>query len=217
MSRPPFVLYFYYMKYIIGIDEVGRGPLAGPVCLCAVRVEAGMYKRLQKNTNLPALGRDSKKLSKKDREKYAKVLKSLMSKRHFDTKFSYVICSVSNVVIDTKGLSFAIKKAISKCLLTPGVSWNDTVLLDGGLKVPIEFKNQQTIIKGDEKHSVIAWASILAKVHRDNYMTKMAKKYQEYGFESHMGYGTKVHRDAIKKHGPSPIHRKSFLNNILKF
>lgn len=210
------------MKYIIGIDEVGRGPLAGPVTLCAVRVEMGMYRRLQKNKNLPAFGRDSKKLSKKDREKYAQVLKSLMSKRHFDIKsrvsrmlldtwFSYVICNVSNKVVDTKGLSFAIKKALSGCLKKVGAGNKDLMLLDGGLKAPIEFTNQKTIIKGDEKHPVIAWASILAKVHRDNYMTKIAKKYPEYGFEKHMGYGTKLHRESIKKHGPSHIHRKSFL------
>ena len=117
----------------------------------------------------------------------------------------------SNAVIDTKGLSFAIKKALSGCLQKVGVTEKDKVLLDGGLKAPKEFTNQQTIIKGDEKHPIIAWASILAKVHRDNYMTKMSKKYPEYGFEKHMGYGTRLHRDAIQKHGLSSIHRKSFL------
>lgn len=213
------------MKCIIGIDEVGRGPLAGPVTLCAVRVEVGMYKRLQKNKNLPALGRDSKKLSKKDREKYALVLQALVSKRHFDiksqvsrmppdTRFCFSVCSVSNTVIDTKGLSFAIKKALSGCLQNVGATEKDSILLDGGLKAPLEFKNQKTIIKGDEKHPVVAWASILAKVHRDNYMTKMAKKYPMYGFEKHVGYGTKIHREAIKKYGQSVIHRKSFLHDF---
>lgn len=196
------------MKYIIGIDEVGRGPLAGPVCLCAVRVEAGVYRRLQKNKNLPALGRDSKKLSKKDREKYSKILCDLA----LEGKLDFTIVMQSNVIIDTKGLSFAIKKALAECLQKVHATEKDNVLLDGGLKAPKEFKNQHTIIKGDEKHLVIAWASILAKVHRDNYMTKMAKKYPKYGFEKHMGYGTKVHRDAIQKLGPSPIHRKSFLH-----
>lgn len=195
------------MKYIIGIDEVGRGPLAGPVTLCAVKVEAGTYRRLQKSKHLPAHGRDSKKLSKKDREKYSKVLCDLAQ----EGKLQFTIVMQSNMVIDTKGLSFAIKKAISKCLPTLNVSWNDTVLLDGGLKAPGEFINQETVIKGDERHPVIAWASILAKVHRDNYMIKMAKKYPEYGFEKHMGYGTKIHRDAIQKYGTSSIHRKSFL------
>lgn len=198
------------MKYIIGIDEVGRGPLAGPVCLCAVRVEAGMYKKMQKNKILPALGRDSKKLSKKDREKYSQVLCDLAQ----EGKLHFTIVMQSNVVIDTKGISFAIKKALSGCLQNAGATEKDAVLLDGGLKAPVEFPNQKTIIKGDEKHPVIAWASILAKVHRDNYMKKMGKKYPEYGFEKHMGYGTKLHREAIKKYGQSIIHRKSFLHDF---
>jgi len=201
-------------KYIIGIDEVGRGPLAGPVTVCAVRVEVGVYKKLQEHKNLPASGKDSKKLSKNDREKYAQVLKSFMSKGTFDMVFCYAICSVSNKIIDTKGLSFAIKKALFGCLQKTGATEKDMVLLDGGLKAPKDFINQEAIIKGDEKHPVIAWASILAKVHRDTYMTKTAKKYPHYGFEKHAGYGTKVHRDAIKKHGPSHIHRKSFLRNL---
>ena len=198
------------MKYIIGIDEVGRGPLAGPVCVCAVRVEAGMYKRLQKNENLPALGRDSKKLSKKDREKYSRVLCDLA----LEEKIEFTIVMQHNTVIDTKGLSFAIKKALLDCLKKVHATEKDSVLLDGGLKAPKEFTNQETIVKGDESCLVIAWASILAKVHRDNYMTKMAKKYPEYGFEKHVGYGTKSHQEAIQNHGPSTLHRKSFLKNF---
>lgn len=199
---------FLMKRYIIGVDEVGRGPLAGPVSLCAVRVEAGMYIRLQKDKNLPAHGRDSKKLSKKDREKYSQVLCDLA----LEGKLQFTIVMQANTIIDTKGLSFAIKKALSGCLQKIEATEKDEILLDGGLKAPTEFTNQQTIIKGDEKHPVIAWASILAKVHRDNYMSKMAKKYPEYGFEKHVGYGTKVHREVIKKHGPSLIHRKSFLH-----
>ncbi|MHB1316449.1 MAG: ribonuclease HII [Minisyncoccota bacterium] len=197
-------------KWIIGIDEVGRGPLAGPVTLCAMKIEVEMYRKLQKNKDLPRLGKDSKKLSKKDREKYSKILCELA----LEKKIYFTIVMQSNAVIDTKGLSYAIRKALSVCLQKVGAKKEDHILLDGGLKAPIEFTNQKTIIKGDEKHRVIAWASILAKVHRDNYMTKMAKKYPEYGFERHVGYGTKLHREAIKKHGASLIHRKSFLKNI---
>lgn len=182
--------------------------MAGPVTLCAVRVEAGMYKKLQKSKDLPALGRDSKKLSKKDREKYSKILCDLA----LEGKLQSVIVMQSNVVIDTKGLSFAIKKALAGCLQKVGAGSKDLILLDGGLKAPLEFTNQKTIIKGDEKHPVIAWTSILAKVHRDTYMTKMAKKYPEYGFEKHVGYGTKMHREAIQKHGKSAVHRKSFIH-----
>ena len=87
-------------------------------------------------------------------------------------------------------------------------------MLDGGLKVPIEFKNQKTIIKGDEKERIIAWASILAKVSRDNLMVKASKKFPEYSFGLHKGYGTQKHREAIKKYGTSDFHRKSFCKKI---
>lgn len=199
------------MKYIIGIDEVGRGPLAGPVTLCVVKVEEELYKKLRKDKSLPPIGKDSKKLSKKDREKYSKVLCDL----GLEGKIVFTVVMQSSVVIDTKGLSFAIKKALAMCLQKVNAQEEDSILLDGGLKAPKEFGNQQTIIKGDEKHPVIAWASILAKVHRDNYMTKMAKKYPHYGFEKHVGYGTKIHREAIKKEGLISIHRKSFLKNLM--
>jgi len=198
------------MKYIIGIDEVGRGPLAGPLTVCAVKVEAGMYKKLQRNKTLPVVGRDSKKLSRKEREKYSKIICDLT----LAGKLQFTIVMQSNTIIDKKGLSFAIKKALALCLKKVGAKTEDTILLDGGLKVLKEFTKQQTIIKGDEKHQVIAWASILAKVHRDSHMTKMAKKYPAYGFEKHVGYGTKFHREAIEKYGVTPIHRKSWIKII---
>ena len=86
--------------------------------------------------------------------------------------------------------------------------------MDGGLKAPIEFKKQKTIIKGDEKEKIIAWASILAKVSRDALMCRLAKKYPKYGFEIHKGYGTLKHRKMIKKYGLSNVHRKSFCRSI---
>ena len=86
------------------------------------------------------------------------------------------------------------------------------IFLDGGLKAPVEYVNQKTIIKGDELFPVISLASIVAKVTRDNLMTKHSKEYPEYGFEKHSGYGTKTHYDAIKKYGLTPIHRKSFIH-----
>ena len=198
------------MKYIIGIDEVGRGPLAGPLTVCAVKVEAGMYKKLQSNKTLPVVGRDSKKLSKKDREKYSKIICDLAHQG----KLRFIIVMENNKTIDSKGLSFCIKRALLKCLVGVDAKKEDVILLDGGLKVDKEFVYQKTVIKGDEKHQVIAWASILAKVHRDNYMTKMVKKYPQYGFEKHVGYGTRVHREAIRKYGVSAIHRQSFLKNL---
>lgn len=202
------------MAKIVGIDEVGRGPLAGPVTVCVVVCEEKYYKKLKKDKNLPPEGIDSKKLSQIARVNYSRTLKLLMSKTVFDIPkgrtFGYAVCHVSNKVIDEKGISLAICKAmntgIKKLNLDPTDS---TILLDGGLKVSKKFK-QKTIIKGDEKEKIISWASILAKVARDELMKKFSKKYPEYGFGLHKGYGTKLHRELIRKHGPSKIHRKSF-------
>jgi len=197
------------MKIIVGIDEVGRGPLAGPVTICIAVCEVGLYKKLQKNKNLPGRGMDSKKLTEKDREKYAKVLKEL--------NLQHIVVNVSNKIIDSKGISFCIKKAISdgmkKLKLNPKEC---EVLLDGGLKAPIEFTKQRTIIKGDEKEKIIAWASILAKVSRDSLMVKLNKKYPEYGFCDNKGYGTLRHRRVIKKYGLSVVHRASYCKNFVK-
>jgi ribonuclease HII len=203
------------MKYIVGIDEVGRGPLAGPVTVCVVYCEANLYKKLKKDRRLPAVGLDSKKLSAKNRELYSKILKTLIQGSSLD-RLGFVIMSVSNKKIDEKGISFCIKmvitEGIKKLKLDPKQC---EVLLDGGLKAPIDFKNQKTIIKGDEKEKIIAWASILAKVYRDALMLKIHKKYQAYGFADNKGYGTLEHRKAIKKYGLSLLHRKTFCRNLI--
>jgi ribonuclease HII len=205
------------MRYIVGIDEVGRGPLAGPVTVGVVVCEAEFYKKLKRNKNLPSAGKDSKKLSPAQREKYALVLKSLVSKSLFDTS----VVHISNKVIDAEGLTFCIKKAIAVGFekleignLLKIKNCELKILLDGSLRAPAEFKNQKTIIKGDEKEKIIAWASILAKVSRDALMTRAGKKYPKYGFEIHKGYGTALHRAAIAKHGLSSLHRKTFCTRI---
>lgn len=216
------------MKYIIGIDEVGRGPLAGPVTVGIVMCEEKIYKKLKMDKNLPPLGKDSKKLSPELRQKYAKILKTYKKGSPFSSVLkgepflSFTIVHISNKIIDTKGLSHAIKKAVSKGLknLQKIFSYsaeyeNVKVLLDGGLHAPSEFKNQKTIIKGDEKEKIIAWASILAKVSRDELMLKAHKKYPNYGFHKHKGYGTLAHRTSIAKYGFSTLHRKTFCKNIV--
>lgn len=199
------------MKYIVGIDEVGRGPLAGPVTVCAVLCEKNTYKKLKQNKNLPALGKDSKKLKSVEREIYAKFLKLLAKEK----KIFFSSVSVSNNVIDNKGITFSINIALSGCLsklkIDPKIS---QVLLDGGLKAPVVYLHQKTIIKGDEKEKIISWASILAKVTRDNYMKKVAKSYPVYKFEIHKGYGTAFHRQMIKSAGFSQIHRKTFCKRV---
>lgn len=198
------------MKYIVGIDEVGRGPLAGPVTVGVVICEEKKYKNLKQNKSLPALGKDSKKLKEEDREKYSKFLESLKK----EAKISYSINHISNKIIDSKGISFSIKKAIDLGIKKLKLnSKNCEIRLDGGLKAPSQFK-QKTIIKGDEKEKIIAWASILAKVSRDKLMVKMAKNYPKYSLEVHKGYGTTKHRTAIQKYGVSMVHRVSFCKSI---
>lgn len=191
---------------IIGIDEVGRGPLAGPVTVCAVSCDEKTYKTLFKNKSLPPVGKDSKKLKPKEREVYEKYLQQISKEGKIDFK----IVHVSNKIIDQKGISFSIRKAIAGCISSLAPSMDSFFLLDGGLKVSSDYKNQKTIIKGDEKERIISWASILAKVSRDSLMLKASNKFTQYGFESHKGYGTLKHRNAIKKHGLSEFHRKSF-------
>jgi ribonuclease HII len=186
------------MKYTIGIDEVGRGPIAGPVTVCACMISSGIAKKYKGI-------KDSKKLLEKKREEIFSIIKD---------KVQYKVTSISAKEIDKKGISFCIKKALAKSI---SIFPTDTqVLLDGGLKAPPEFKKQKTIIKGDEKEVCIALASIIAKVTRDRYMRKMAKKYPIYGFEGHKGYGTRAHYIAIENGGKSPLHRVSFLQKTAK-
>jgi ribonuclease HII len=201
-------------KYTIGIDEVGRGPLAGPVAVCALC----LGPKLNKNNfgNFSPLVRlrtkklrDSKKLSHLQRVKWLEKINSEKEKGNILYKVSFE----SNKVIDQKGLTFAIKRALSKSLKYLEKKPNEClVLLDGGLKAPAEYKNQKTIIKGDEKELAIALASIVAKVTRDTLMIKLAKRYPGYDLEKHKGYGTKAHYKALKSKGISAIHRRRFLN-----
>ena len=210
------------MKYIVGIDEVGRGPLAGPVAVCAFMItEKGAERFLQQKSlgKLPL--RDSKKLSKSQREIWFTEIKKLQKA----LKCNFVVSMVSAQKIDKIGIAPAIRFALAQSLkklennsvyrvFRHGEKHGTHIFLDGGLKAPIEYKNQQTIIKGDEKIPVISLASICAKVMRDNHMQKMAKKYPAYGFENHVGYGTAAHYTAIKKQGLTEIHRRSFLKNF---
>ncbi len=218
------------MKVIVGIDEVGRGPIAGPVAVCSFLCEPSFFPTTE--IDLPM--RDSKKLTKIQREKWFEYLKGEKSKGNCDFAVSYV----SAEMIDKFGIVKAIQKSLDTALAkldfqnfrrvgAPGerVKREDfdkpilpsdvSIYLDGGLKAPVEYTNQETIIKGDELHPVISCASIIAKVSRDKIMANHAKEYPEYGFEKHSGYGTKFHYDAIKKYGVTPLHRKSFLKGFL--
>ena len=219
-------------RYIVGIDEVGRGPLAGPVAVCAFLMKEDSFLENPKEKKLPKL-KDSKKLSKKQREVWFEYLKVAKT----EGLCNYVVSFVSPENIDKFGLAKCIQKALNESLkkvasqnlpnfLELSLKGSDAdknledsaslasyhIFLDGGLKAPAEYVNQETIIRGDELHPVISLASIVAKVTRDAVMTKYAKTYPEYGFEKHSGYGTRAHYTAIKAYGLTPIHRKSFIH-----
>ncbi|MEN9649343.1 MAG: ribonuclease ribonuclease [Candidatus Parcubacteria bacterium] len=213
-------------KWLVGIDEVGRGPLAGPVAVCASlvrfddlrkdsgKINASLRKLMKFSSSLKLT--DSKKLSLKQRGEWFDVLKSSEKGGHIYFSLEYA----SAQTIDAKGIAVCIKSLVNKNLKKLqkkiNFSYDDVlVLLDGGLKAPTEFIHQETIIKGDEKEAIISYASIIAKVSRDEYMKKLSKKYPEYGFDIHKGYGTLAHRIAIQKNGVSNEHRVSFLSSII--
>lgn len=189
------------MKWIAGVDEAGRGPLAGPVAIGAVLVTADFDWAL-----IPGVA-DSKKLSEKKRKAiYARAVELEKA-----GKLSYAVELVAPKVIDTKGISFAIRAGIAKCLEALSSDPKDTYIkLDGSLKAPPEFVHQKTIIKGDATEKEIGLASIMAKVTRDRAMVRLAKKYPAYGFEVHKGYGTLRHRQSIKKEGLTAVHRTTY-------
>ncbi len=189
-------------KFYIGIDEVGRGPVAGPVTLCAVISFVGRSPEEFKDI------KDSKQLTEKKREEWFKVMKEAKKRGEID----FAIFSGTNDSIDKIGIVRTMNACIKKCLEKLAPKEAETyVLLDGSLHAPGNFKFQETIIKGDEKEILIGMASVAGKVSRDWYMVEMAKKFPEYGFEKHKGYGTKSHYESIKKHGASSLHRKSWL------
>lgn len=205
------------MKNIVGIDEAGRGPLAGPVAVGVVMFRKSSRKQLMKTFAELArdnnLLRDSKKLSEKKREE---IFTKIVAEAKKGT-LAYTVSFGSAASIDKKGIVHVIFSAIEHALKVlkakPLIS---EILLDGSLYAPREFKKQCTIIKGDEKELAIALASICAKVLRDRKMVQLSKTYPQYGFAEHKGYGTLMHRSAIKKYGPSKEHRVSFCTKLLK-
>ncbi|MFZ2049210.1 MAG: ribonuclease HII [Minisyncoccia bacterium] len=191
--------------YIVGIDEAGRGPLAGPVSVGVLMLNKKVDKKFLRGI------KDSKKLSESMREEWFNKALEMKAGGVLD----YRVALVSEKVIDKNGIVEAIKIGIEDCLKKLKVPKHSEIYLDGGLRAPKNFKKQKTIIKGDEKIPVISLASIMAKVTRDRYMKKIGMNYPEYGFEEHKGYGTAKHIKAIKKFGISKIHRKTYLTNII--
>lgn len=184
-------------KFICGVDEAGRGPLAGPVCAAAVI--------LPENIEIEGLN-DSKKLTEKKREVLFDVI--------IEKAVSYCVAYGSLEEIEEFNILNATFFAMNRAIEGLSVA-ADYALIDGN-RVPTNIKIPcETIVKGDSKSMSIAAASILAKVSRDRLLLEYDKQYPEYQFAKHKGYGTKLHTDLIKQYGPCPIHRLSFLKNIL--
>ena len=190
-------------KWIVGVDEVGRGPLAGPVTIGVFALPVGY-----RGDDLKGI-RDSKKLSEKKRNEWVDVLRGVQEGK-------YAVVSVSPQTIDSAGIQASIRSALASALQELQLESNlCEVFLDGGLHAPSEYVSQKTVVKGDDTVPVISAAAIMAKVTRDRLMVEYDSVYPEYQFAKHKGYGTKVHREAIAQHGFSPIHRRSFCKSIV--
>ena len=186
-------------EVVAGVDEVGRGPLAGPIVAAAVVLN-------NNDKDLILRINDSKKISKELREELSEIIKT--------KAISYSIAIKSNKEIDELGIGYCnneiFKEAISSLNIKP-----DIVLSDGYTIKGFDMNNE-AVIKGDTKSAAIACASIIAKVYRDKLMEEYSEKYTHYGFEKNVGYGTKEHMEAIVKYGSCDIHRESFIRNIIK-
>ena len=195
------------IAHIAGIDEAGRGPLAGPVAVGMVVVPVDFDWDL-----LPGVG-DSKKVSAENREAIFRHTRALARAG----MLSYAVSLVGAKTIDRIGITKAVTLGITRCFqkLTPD-PLHTKVLLDGLLHAPEEYLYQETIIKGDAKEKVIGLASICAKVVRDTHMVRVAHDYPHYHFDIHKGYGTKKHIEALTTYGLSPVHRTSFTKRFHK-
>ena len=183
------------LQVICGVDEAGRGPLAGPVCAAAVI--------LPKHLRIPGLT-DSKKLTDKKRRELFPIIQ--------EQAIAYGIGLASESEIDEinilQATFLAMRRALDQLSVRPEIA-----LIDGNRETDFGLP-VKTVVKGDSLSANIAAASILAKVTRDNLMVELAQQYPEYGFEIHKGYGTKAHYEALRTYGPCPIHRRSFLKRF---
>lgn len=185
------------VKYICGIDEAGRGPLAGPVVIAAVI--------MPRNSIIEGVN-DSKKVSEKKREKLYEEITS--------SSIAWAVGIIDQNEIDDINILNATKKGLTQAL-TELEQRPDIILVDALTKIDTLGIPYESIIKGDAKSYSIAAASIVAKVTRDRIMRQWDEIYPQYGFEKHKGYGTAMHINAIKEYGPCPLHRKSFIKNFI--
>ena len=191
------------MKFVLGIDEAGRGPLAGPVAVGVVCAP----DNFDFHAAFPGLN-DSKQLTEKARE----ILFELLCGFAGRGDLSYTVELMGHRLIDSRGISHAVRSGIERGMrkLMPEPS-EGKVWLDGSLRAPKQYA-QETVIGGDALVPAIMLASVAAKVTRDRHMIRLAKKYPGYGFDRHKGYGTAVHYEALRAHGPCAIHRRSFVH-----
>ena len=192
------VFYNKGIEYIAGIDEAGRGPLAGPVVVASVI--------MPKDSMIEGVN-DSKKVSEKKREKLYEEITN--------TAIAWGVGIIDQREIDEINILNATKKGLTNSLKELEIK-PDLILVDALTNIDTLGIPYRSIIKGDAKSYSIAAASIIAKVTRDRIMRQWDELYPEYGFEKHKGYGTKMHIDAIKEYGPCPLHRKSFIKNFIK-
>lgn len=193
------------MRYLVGIDEAGRGPLAGPVAVGVAAVPMDFDWSM-----LPGV-RDSKKISEKKREEIFERARELEK----SSSLRFFVATSSAAYIDVYGIVPAIKRALAEALSRLEVAPEECrVLLDGSLKAPAEYVHQETIVRGDDTEPIISLASIVAKVSRDRLMRRLAAKYPTYDFEVHKGYGTRAHQQVIARCGLSEIHRASFCTRL---
>jgi ribonuclease HII len=202
-------------KEVIGVDEVGRGPLAGPITVCAFYCKD--ENLLEKEFFVNGI-RDSKKISKVLRNN---IVKTIRKRRKLVSDVAYAISSRSALYIDRHGISKATTSCVDACiekLAKQGIAVTQVpILLDAGLKCSDGLVKQKSFVKGDEHFTSIALASIIAKEARDSYMIRLAKEYVIYSWGDNVGYGTRAHCDAIKKNGITKYHRRSFLKNFKLF
>lgn len=185
-------------KYIVGVDEVGRGPLAGPVVCAAVILP------LEEENLIEGID-DSKKVSEKERERLALLIK--------ERAIAYSICEVGHEKIDEINILEATKLCMRQAVESLSVQ-PDVVFIDGNFKIKTDLP-QQSIVKGDSLSYSIGAASILAKVHRDALMREWDKAYPQYGFSRNKGYGTQEHIEGLREYGPCKIHRQTFIKKLL--
>ena len=192
-------------RYIVGVDEAGRGPLAGPVSVGIAVVSADFDWDM-----IPGVG-DSKKVSPKNREAIFRRVKLLKKQKLLDFAVTLISAKIIDRIGITKAVMHGIIQSLKKLHIDPQYA---EVRLDGLLKAPPEYIFQKTIIRGDAKEKIIGLASIMAKVTRDAHMVRIARDYPQYSFEIHKGYGTAKHRIALENHGFTPAHRRSFCKKI---